>query len=228
MSDLFQDGVPTDFICQVCDVMMLARHHQFQVLTKRHERLQALLSDATFADVADARHIFWGVSAEDQKYGLPRIEALRQTPLRNRFISFEPLLEGLERVDLSGIGWIIVGGESGTGARPFAMEWAESLIAQGHRQGVPVFIKQMGRKPILGGQPFKIIGQNDKTDLKGVTMESWPDYLRVREFPGAFDPPAALQRESSGLVRALEALDLARAEINGLIAQQQRFGKRGS
>ncbi len=183
MSDLFHKDVPTDYIRQVCDVMLEADHHEYQVLTKRPERLKDLLSTAKFADAASAGHILWGVSVEDRKCGLPRIDLLRATPVRRRFLSIEPLLEDLGEVDLSGIDWIIVGGESGAGARPFALEWAVSLIGSARKYGVPIFIKQMGRKPTLDGDPFVIIDQNGNRDAKGKTIEAWPEYLRVREFP---------------------------------------------
>jgi protein gp37 len=155
----------------------------YQVLTKRPDRLRDLLSSAEFADVAGAEHILWGVSVEDRKYGFPRIEILRSTRVRRRFLSIEPLLEDLGDIDLSGIHWVIVGGESGPGARPFALEWAASLIASARRYAVPVFIKQMGRKPTLDGVPFPIFGQDGGRDAKGKTVEAWPEHLRVRDFP---------------------------------------------
>jgi protein gp37 len=174
MSDLFQVGVPNDYIRQVCDVMMQTPQHTYQILTKRHERMRDLLSSPEFADVAQADHVLWGVSAENQKYGLPRVQTLGQTPARHRFISFEPLLEDMGTVDLSGIEWIIIGGESGSGARQFAVEWAESLIMQGRQYGCRVFLKQVGRNPVHQGSPFKIIGQDGKRDMKGTRMEGWP------------------------------------------------------
>lgn len=103
--------------------------------------------------------------------------------MRRRFLSIEPLLEDVGGIDLSGIHWIIVGGESGPGARPFALEWAESLVGAARRYKVPIFVKQMGRKPTLSGAPFPIIGQDGNRDTKGKTIEAWPETLRVREFP---------------------------------------------
>ena len=112
MSDLFQEGVPESYIETVCRVMAAAKWHTFQVLTKRSERLKELLSGPLrFAALQE--HIWWGVSVEDKKYGLPRISHLQEAPARVRFLSIEPLLEGLGEFDLSGISWAIVGGGAG-------------------------------------------------------------------------------------------------------------------
>lgn len=101
MSDLFHAGVSADYIRQVCDVMMTADHHEYQVLTKRPQRMRELLSSPRFADAAQASHILWGVSVEDRKYGVPRIDTLRDTPVRLRFLSIEPLLEDLGEINLT-------------------------------------------------------------------------------------------------------------------------------
>jgi protein gp37 len=93
---------------------------------------------------AKQEHIWWGVSVEDRKYGLPRIADLQKTPARVRFLSIEPLLEGLGEFDLSGISWAIVGGESGPGARPMRPEWVTSIRDQCRESGVPFFFKQWG------------------------------------------------------------------------------------
>jgi hypothetical protein len=158
---------------------MDAPQHRYQILTKRHERMHQVLGSAQFQDVAQATHIWWGVSAEDRKYGLPRVKTLLDTPLRNRFVSFEPLLEDLGEISLTGIDWIIVGGESGPGARPFALEWAEKLLLQARRDHVAPFIKQLGAEPTFGGQRFP----KARRDPKGHQMVAWPEHLRVREFP---------------------------------------------
>jgi protein gp37 len=143
MSDLFQEGVPDNYIEAVCRVMVTAKWHTFQVLTKRAERLQQLLSGAlSFAAGQD--HIWWGVSVEDQKYGLPRIGHLQQSPARVRFLSIEPLLENLGAFNLDSISWAIVGGESGPGARPMRKEWVLSVRDQCLEYRVPFFFKQWG------------------------------------------------------------------------------------
>jgi protein gp37 len=143
MSDLFQEGVPDSYIEAVCRVMVAAKWHTFQVLTKRSERLRDLLS-GPMRFAAEQEHIWWGVSVEDQKYGLPRIGHLQDAPARVRFLSVEPLLEGLGRFDLSGISWAIVGGESGPGARPMRKEWVISVRDQCRKFLVPFFFKQWG------------------------------------------------------------------------------------
>ncbi len=115
--------------------MVAAKWHTYQVLTKRSDRLRKLLNSCLkFA--AQQPHIWWGVSVEDKKYGLPRIEDL-QAPSAVRFLSVEPLLEDMGQIDLRGINWVIVGGESGPGARPMQEEWVVSLRDQCRKSGVP-------------------------------------------------------------------------------------------
>ena len=146
MSDLFQDGVPDEYIITVARVMVMAHWHTFQVLTKRAERMCDMLSDSlNFA--AHARHIWWGVSVEDKRYGIPRIAQLRAVPVQVRFLSIEPLLEDLGQIDLTGIHWVIVGGESGTGARPMQQAWVESIRDQCVAVQIPFFFKQWGGFP---------------------------------------------------------------------------------
>jgi protein gp37 len=159
MSDLFQDGVPTDYIARVARVMRAAHWHTYQVLTKRHERLCDLLR-GELRWLGRLPHVWFGVSVEDRRHGLPRIDALRATPARVRFLSIEPLLEDLGRVDLTAIDWVIVGGESGAGARPMQEDWVVSLMTQCRKARVPFFFKQWGgtRKSARGrsllGQTF--------------------------------------------------------------------------
>lgn len=152
MSDMLHHRVPTEYIRQACDVMMGASQHCYQVLTKRSDRLLEILSMPLFADAAKADHIWWGVSVEDKQYGLPRLKDLQNTPARNRFLSVEPLLEDLGEIDLHGIGWVIVGGESGPRSRPIDPEWVRSIRTQCADSSVPFFFKQWGgvRKKLTG------------------------------------------------------------------------------
>jgi protein gp37 len=143
MSDLFQDGVSDDYIEAVCRVMVTAKWHTFQVLTKRSDRLKELLS-GRLRFAANQDHIWWGVSVEDRRYGLPRIVDLQKTPASMRFLSIEPLLEDLGAFNLSGINWAIVGGESGPGARPMKKEWVVSVRDRCREYEVPFFFKQWG------------------------------------------------------------------------------------
>jgi protein gp37 len=143
MSDLFHEQVPDDYIENVAEVMLKADWHTFQVLTKRASRMRDLLqSRLRFA--AEQAHIWWGVSVENKEYGLPRIKHLSAAPASVRFLSIEPLLEDIGILDLSGIHWVIVGGESGHGARPMQKEWAISIQRQCERDGVAFFFKQWG------------------------------------------------------------------------------------
>ena len=108
---------------------------------------------------------------------MPRITHLRGANAAVRFISTEPLLEDIGAVNLSGINWLIVGGESGHGARPFQLDWARNMIQQCRRQKVACFVKQVGHQPWDNGKPLKL------ESSKGGDMDEWPKDIRVREFP---------------------------------------------
>ena len=168
MSDLFQPGVPNEYAEAVSKVMVRADWHTYQVLTKRSERLTDLLS-GRLRFAAEQKHIWWGVSVEDRKYGLPRIEHLRNSPAVVRFLSVEPLLEDLGEINLAGISWVIVGGESGPGARPLRKEWVLSLREQCQAARVPFFFKQWGgtRKARYG------------RELEGRTYDEYPPRTQV-------------------------------------------------
>ena len=138
MSDLFHDDVPTSYILQVFNVMRRADWHQYQVLTKRSERLLELNS------VLGWRPQIWmGVSVENQDY-LFRVDHLRKTGARVKFLSLEPLLGSLRKLDLRGIDWVIVGGESGPGARPMDSAWVREIRDRCAQARVPFFFKQWG------------------------------------------------------------------------------------
>ena len=176
MSDLFYEKVTDDYIVRVAEVMARADWHTFQVLTKRSERMRDLL-DSKLQFAAKARHIWWGVSVEDRKYGVPRIGHLHAADAGIRFLSVEPLLEDIGELDLNGISWVIVGGESGVKARAFNTDWARAVVQQCREHGVPCFVKQLGRKPVNGGVPLRL------HDSKGGDWAEWPVDLRVREYP---------------------------------------------
>ena len=143
MSDLFHKDVPDDYVEAVCRTMQRANWHTYQVLTKRSSRLRNMLQ-SRLAFAAGLPHIWWGVSVEDRAHGLVRITHLQQAPAAVRFLSIEPLLEDLGEIDLEGIHWVIVGGESGAGARPMTREWVISIRDQCERARVPFFFKQWG------------------------------------------------------------------------------------
>jgi protein gp37 len=140
---LFHEDVPDSYVAAVAEVMREADRHTYQVLTKRSDRMRRTL-DTWLRPYAALRHIWWGVSVEDREHGLPRIDELRRAPASVRFLSIEPLLEDLGALDLSGIHWIIVGGESGPGARPMQSAWVESIRDQCAAADVPFFFKQWG------------------------------------------------------------------------------------
>lgn len=139
MSDLFHPAVPDAFIERVIDVCRRTPHHTYQVLTKRGERLPTF-----FASRELPPNVWLGVSVENRRHGVPRIDHLRQVKATVRFLSIEPLLEDLGELDLRGMHWIIVGGESGHGARPMRPGWADHVRDQALAQGVPFFFKQWG------------------------------------------------------------------------------------
>jgi protein gp37 len=167
MSDLFHDGVSDEYIEAVADVMVKANWHTYQVLTKRATRMAVLLK-GPLRVAARAKHIWWGVSVENRRYGLPRIDDLRQAPASVRFLSVEPLLEELGKVNLKGIHWVIVGGESGHGARPLRKEWVTAIRDQCADARVPFFFKQWG------GVRKKMTGRS----LDGRTYDGFP--VRVK------------------------------------------------
>jgi protein gp37 len=138
MSDLFHEAVPVDFIRRVFEVMRQASWHRFQVLTKRSQRLAELAPDIDWP-----ANVWIGVSVERADYTF-RIDHLRQVAAHLRFLSLEPLLGPLDNLDLEGIHWVIVGGESGPGARPLREEWILAIRDQCRAAGVPFFFKQWG------------------------------------------------------------------------------------
>jgi protein gp37 len=174
MSDLFHHDVPDEYVERVVQVMLKADWHTYQVLTKRADRMRDLLR-TKLAFAADYRHIWWGVSVEDRKYGLPRIDAIREAPASLRFLSIEPLLEDLGEFSLEGINWVIVGGESGVGARPMKEEWVLSIRNQCRAANVRFFFKQWGgvRKSEAG------------RSLEGQTFDEMPErsnrFMAIRQ-----------------------------------------------
>jgi len=143
MSDLFHKDVPDKFVTQVFDVMLRAKQHVFQVLTKRAERMMEWTL-ARFSKETLPPHIWLGVSVENQDY-VGRIEHLQQTPAKVRFLSVEPLLGPVDlSSNLKDIHWVIVGGESGPGARPMDPEWARAVRTQCEKHNVAFFFKQWG------------------------------------------------------------------------------------
>jgi protein gp37 len=138
MSDLFHDKIPDQFILKVFEVMNQAHWHQFQVLTKRPERVLKMNSLLPWSP-----NIWMGTSVESEKYAF-RIDFLRKVNAHIKFLSLEPLLGPLDSLDLEGVDWAIVGGESGHRARPMKEEWVISIRDQCQEAGIPFFFKQWG------------------------------------------------------------------------------------
>jgi protein gp37 len=166
MSDLFHEDVPDEYILQVAEVMRRADWHTYQVLSKRAGRLSGLLK-TRLAKYAELPHVWWGVSVEDREHGLPRIDELRVAPAAVRFLSIEPLLEDLGVINLNGIHWVIVGGESGHRARLLNPSWAISIQKQCGQAGVPFFFKQWG-------------GVNKKRSGRVLEGRTWDELPRKR------------------------------------------------
>ena len=205
MSDLFHEDVPEDYILHVAQVMGQASWHTFQVLTKRSERMRDLLG-GPLRFAASLPHIWWGVSVEDRRYGLVRIGHLRATPARVRFLSVEPLLEDLGPLDLRGLRWVIVGGESGRGARPMEKSWVTSIRDQCRKARVPFFFKQWG-----GFQKSRA-----GRELDGTTYDELP----VR-------PPVAVPQEARRLALIAQAERSARRWCPTLQGRPRRAAAAG-
>lgn len=203
MSDLFHENLTDTEIGKMFGVMAVARRHTFQVLTKRPNRMQSWFSPR--APIIP--NVWLGVSVEDQQRADERIPLLLATPAAVRFVSYEPALGPVDlRPYLYGdvtphLDWVIVGGESGPGARPFDVAWARDVVAQCRAAGVACFTKQIGSAPtarseadlsdsvwraldITEGQVFFPVSWRPR-DRKGGNMAEWPEDIRVREFPEA-------------------------------------------
>ncbi|WP_206664036.1 DUF5131 family protein [Thermomonospora catenispora] len=164
MSDLFHARVPLDFIRQVFEVIADTPQHTYQILTKRSTRLRKIADRLTWPE-----NLWMGVSVENAQ-ALFRVDDLREVPARVRFLSCEPLLGPLGDLDLTGIGWVIAGGESGPGHRPLDPQWVLDIRDKCVRSGVPFFFKQWGgRTPKEGGR-----------ELEGKLWSQMPEVIEVR------------------------------------------------
>ncbi len=166
MSDLFHENIPDDYIRQVFEVIRRAPQHTFQVLTKRAERMALF-----FKDYEPPKNAWLGVTVEDRQHGVPRMNWLRQVPAFIRFLSVEPLLEDLGILDLTGIHWVIVGGESGPKARPMRQEWVLNIKHQCDEQLSAFFFKQWGGWGVDGKKRAKKL--NGRL-LQGRTWDASP------------------------------------------------------
>lgn len=167
MSDLFHMDVPTSFICSVFDVMAIHHRHTFQVLTKRPQRMTQLASGPLNGShgAYPLPNVWLGVSVDNDRYTF-RVDHLRATPAAIRFVSYEPALGPVPSLDLTGIDWVIIGAESGRGARPMHPDWAREVVTKARSAGTAVFVKQLPG----GFHAVKDIGQ-------------FPADLQIREYP---------------------------------------------
>jgi protein gp37 len=198
MSDLFHARVPVPFISRVWSVMGRTPQHTYQILTKRPERMLRIVGDDVYGGYwllkesvteEDARALYdeWpllnvhlGTSIETDKY-VGRADHLRRTNAALRFLSLEPLIGALPSLVLDDIGWVIIGGESGPGARPMDLGWVRDLIAQCRSTGTGVFVKQMG----------SVWAREHGSHGKGGDWDRWPADLRIREFPAVAEVVAS-------------------------------------
>ena len=190
MSDLFHEGVPDDYIESVVRVMTVANWHVYQVLTKRSERLLSLLR-GRLRWVRHERHIWWGVSVENRKHGLPRVRHLQSAPAAVRFLSVEPLIDDVGRLPLRGIHWVIVGGESGPGARPMRQSWVKGIRSQCRNAGVPIFFKQWGG--VQKGKNGRQLDGRTYDEFPSVETRSAPSLSERREAMSALQPTVPLR-----------------------------------
>ena len=168
MSDLFHEKVPLDYILRIFEVMRNTPQHRYQILTKRAGRLMELAPKLDWSD-----NIWMGVSIEDSRV-IDRADALCQVPSAIRFLSLEPLIGPIPNLNLMGLDWVIIGGESGNQARIMETEWAVDLLNQCKRANIPCFVKQMGT------QWAKRQGSKSR---KGDDFSEFPSSLQVREYP---------------------------------------------
>lgn len=204
MSDLFHENLAYPDILHVFQTMAKCLRHTFQILTKRPGKMSELLSlcwwrNLGYSPAMGGDHwvkviageqrpgdqnylpnVWLGVSVEDQA-NKDRIDILRQTPAAIRFLSIEPLLEDIGELDLTGIHWVIVGGESGPGERPLDVSWVRSVRDQCKAAKVPLFVKQLGARP--GYRRKSGWHDIDLDDSKGGNWDEWDADLRIREFP---------------------------------------------
>ena len=199
MSDLFHARVPVPFIARVWSVMARTPQHTYQILTKRPERMHAIVGEeldggyrlleelhdeqealSLYDSAWPLLNVWLGTSIELDKYAR-RADELRQTSAAVRFLSLEPLLGPLPSLNLDGIGWCIIGGESGPGAREMRLEWARDIMLRCYAAGVPVFVKQLG----------SIQGRQLGAGSKGGDIDFFPDDLKRREFPRTAETAAA-------------------------------------
>lgn len=170
MSDIFHKDIPEDYLNKIFNVIQETPYHTYQILTKRADRMLHYLSKREIP-----KNIWLGVTVENKKEGLPRIDQLRQLEATVLFLSVEPLLEDLGKINLKNIDWVIVGGESGNKARPMGKEWVVNIKKQCEEADVAFFFKQWGT---WGADQVK---RNKKLNGKEIDGKIWQQYPEVIE-----------------------------------------------
>lgn len=168
MSDLFHEKMPIEFLDKIMGIIDLTPQHVYQILTKREDRMFDYFQNRFVPE-----NIWLGVTVEDKKHGVPRIDKLRNINATIKFLSVEPLLEDIGKIDLTGIHWVIVGGESGAKARPMKPEWALNVKKQCEVQNVAFFFKQWGT---WGSDGVK---RSKKTNGRILNGQEWNEYPEV-------------------------------------------------
>jgi protein gp37 len=182
LCDIFDHLGDKDARARMWELFRQTPYLTWMILTKRPQHIPKFLP----ADWGNGYHNVWlGTSVENRKNGYPRIDALRCVPATLRFLSCEPLLEDICDVDLTGINWAIVGGESGAQARPFDLDWARAIKRQCKKFSARFYFKQLGYRPQQNGVAFPLSQrkQSGSKDTHGVLMENFPIDLRVQKWP---------------------------------------------
>lgn len=203
MADWADNEAPAGQRDRLWKLIRQTPHLDWLLLTKRANNIKKCLPTDWGAGYAN---VWLGVSVENRKHGLPRLDILRAIPATVRFASIEPLLEDLGTVNLTGINWAVIGGESGSGARPLDVAWVQSLIKQCRAQGVAPWVKQLGKSPSDKGEPLPIFGQNGKPSGHADDWDRWPEhlaYLKVRDLPPV-DPEVIAKGVNEAELRRVE------------------------
>lgn len=170
MSDIFHEEMPDEYLNKIFNIIELTPHHTYQILTKRADRMYDYFSKRPVPN-----NIWLGVTVENKLQGLPRIDKLRQLKAKVLFLSIEPLLEDLGKMNLKNIDWVIVGGESGHKARPMEKEWIVNIKQQCETEGIAFFFKQWGT---WGEDKIK---RNKKLNGKQLDSKVWQQYPKIIE-----------------------------------------------
>lgn len=183
MADWCDDEAPAGVREEMWEVIRQTPNLDWLMLTKREKNILKYLPKDW--GTTGYKNVWLGVSVENHKHGFPRVDILRTIPAVIRFLSIEPLLEDVSDINLTGIHWIIVGGESGSKARPFELNWARNLKTVARRYKSKFFMKQLGQTPVDGGALVQILHKQEdgKRDLHGKALANLPTDLQVQEVP---------------------------------------------